>query len=68
MNKHDTKEQEGNEVDYKDIRTLRSLITPAGKIIPRRSAGTSAARQRSVSLAIKRARFLALLPYCDRHD
>ena len=55
------------EIDYKDLNTLRQYITETGKIVPSRITGTKARYQRQLSVAIKRARFLALLPYCDRH-
>ena len=55
------------EIDYKDIATLKGYITETGKIVPSRITGTKARYQRQLSTAIKRARFLALLPYCDRH-
>lgn len=55
------------EIDYKDLATLRSYITETGKIVPSRITGTSARYQRQLAIAIKRARFLALLPYCDQH-
>jgi small subunit ribosomal protein S18 len=55
------------EIDYKDIATLKNYITETGKIVPSRITGTRARYQRQLSTAIKRARFLALLPYCDRH-
>jgi len=55
------------EIDYKDIATLRNYITETGKIVPSRITGTRARYQRQLSAAIKRARFLALLPYCDSH-
>ncbi|MCP5423445.1 MAG: 30S ribosomal protein S18 [Gammaproteobacteria bacterium] len=55
------------EIDYKDINTLKNYITETGKIVPSRITGTKARYQRQLSTAIKRARFLALLPYCDRH-
>ncbi|NND65249.1 MAG: 30S ribosomal protein S18 [Gammaproteobacteria bacterium] len=55
------------EIDYKDLETLRQYITETGKIIPSRITGTKANFQRQLSAAIKRARYLALLPYCDRH-
>jgi small subunit ribosomal protein S18 len=55
------------EIDYKDVNTLKAYITETGKIVPSRVTGTSAKYQRQLSTAIKRARFLALLPYCDRH-
>jgi len=50
-------------VDYKDIELLKKLINRHGKIVSRRKTGCSAASQHAVSLAIKRARFMALLPY-----
>lgn len=55
------------EIDYKDLDTLRSYITETGKIVPSRITGTSARYQRQLSTAIKRARYLALLPYTDQH-
>ena len=55
------------EIDYKDVGMLKAYITETGKIVPSRVTGTSAKYQRQLSTAIKRARFLALLPYCDRH-
>jgi small subunit ribosomal protein S18 len=51
------------EVDYKDIARLRRHISERGKIEPRRKAGTCAKHQRSLTVAIKRARHIALLPY-----
>jgi small subunit ribosomal protein S18 len=50
-------------VDYKDIDDLRRVLTPNGKIYSRKRLGTSAVEQRRVGQAIKRARFLGLLPY-----
>ena len=55
------------EIDYKDLATLKSYITETGKIVPSRITGTRAYYQRQLSQAVKRARFLALLPYTDRH-
>ena len=55
------------EIDYKDLVTLRQYITETGKIVPSRITGTKSFYQRQLSTAIKRARFLALLPYCDNH-
>ena len=55
------------EVDYKDIAILKDFINENGKIIPARITGTKARYQRQLSVAIKRARFLALLPYTDVH-
>ncbi len=50
-------------VDWKDINRLRKLMSDRGKIVPRRTTGTRAWFQRKVAIAIKRARFMALLPY-----
>jgi len=55
------------EIDYKDLATLRAYTTETGKIVPSRITGTKAHYQRQLSTAVKRARFLALLPYTDRH-
>lgn len=55
------------EIDYKDLATLKNYITETGKIVPSRITGTSARYQRQLARAIKRARYLGLLPYCDAH-
>jgi len=55
------------EIDYKDLTLLKANVTESGKIVPSRITGTSARYQRQLATAIKRARFLALLPYCDSH-
>ena len=55
------------EIDYKDLDTLRDFIQENGKIIPARLTGTKAHYQRQLDTAVKRARFLALLPYTDNH-
>ena len=55
------------EIDYKDIDVLKDFIQENGKIMPARITGTKAHYQRQLSTAIKRARFLALLPYTDLH-
>ena len=55
------------EIDYKDLVTLKAYVTETGKIVPSRISGTKARYQRQLSTAIKRARFLALIPYCDSH-
>jgi small subunit ribosomal protein S18 len=55
------------EIDYKDIGILKDFINENGKIIPARITGTKARYQRQLSVAINRARFLALLPYTDLH-
>ncbi len=55
------------EIDYKDLETLRAYVTETGKIVPSRITGTKARYLRQLSTAVKRARFLALLPYTDKH-
>jgi small subunit ribosomal protein S18 len=55
------------EIDYKDIDTLRDFVGENGKITPARLTGTRAIFQRQLTTAIKRARFLAMLPYSDQH-
>ena len=55
------------EVDYKQVNLLKDFITENGKIIPARITGTKAHYQRQLAVAVKRARFLALLPYTDQH-
>lgn len=55
------------EVDYKNIGVLSKFITESGKIVPSRITGTKARYQRRVANAIKLARYLALIPYCDKH-
>lgn len=55
------------EIDFKDIGLLRKFIMENGKIVPSRITGTKARYQRQLSNAIKLARFVALLPYTDRH-
>ena len=55
-------------VDYKDVDTLKDFVQENGKIMPARLTGTRAHYQRQVDTAIKRARYLALLPYTDLHN
>ncbi|MBA4367776.1 MAG: 30S ribosomal protein S18 [Desulfobacterium sp.] len=55
-------------IDYKDSRTLRYFITERGKIIPRRISGTCAKHQRTLTVAIKQARTIAMLPYVGTLD
>jgi small subunit ribosomal protein S18 len=55
------------EVDYKDLNILKDFISENGKIIPARITGTKSRYQRQLGTAVKRARFLALLPYTDLH-
>ncbi|MEC7074881.1 MAG: 30S ribosomal protein S18 [Pseudomonadota bacterium] len=56
------------EIDYKDLEVLKQYITETGKIVPSRITGTKAKYQRQLATAIKRARYLALLPYTDSHQ
>jgi len=56
------------QIDYKDLATLKQYVGENGKIVPSRITGTRSFYQRQLSVAIKRARFLALLPYTDRHE
>ena len=55
------------EIDYKDLDLLKQYVTETGKIVPSRITGTSARYQRQLATAVKRARYLALLPYTDQH-
>ncbi len=55
------------EIDYKDLNTLKQYVGETGKIVPSRITGTRARYQRQLATAVKRARFLALLPYTDNH-
>ena len=52
-------------IDYKDERLLRKFTTERGKIIPRRVSGVSAKNQRRIKTAIKRARYMAILPFVE---
>ena len=56
------------EIDYKDLATLKNYITETSKIVPSRITGTKAKYQRQLARAVKRARYLALLPYTDSHE
>ncbi len=56
------------QVDYKDVDTLKDFVQENGKIMPARLTGTKAHYQRQLDGAIKRARYLALLPYTDLHN
>lgn len=55
------------QIDYKDVDMLKNYIMESGRIVPSRITGTSARYQRQLTRAIKLARYLALLPYCDLH-
>ena len=56
-----------DQIDYKDLDTLKAYVSETGKIVPSRITGTKAKYQRQLATAIKRARYLALLPYTDSH-
>jgi small subunit ribosomal protein S18 len=55
------------QIDYKDLNLLKAYVSETGKIVPSRITGTKSNYQRQLALAVKRARFLALLPYTDQH-
>ena len=55
------------DIDYKDVDLLENFISDSGKIYPSRSTGTKAKYQRQLTRSIKRARYLALIPYTDSH-
>ena len=56
------------EIDYKDLELLKAYISETGKIVPSRITGTKAKYQRQLAKAVKRARYLSLLPYTDSHS
>jgi len=58
---------EVTEIDYKDLNILKQYVGESGKIVPSRITGTKAKYQRQLATAVKRARYLALLPYTDNH-
>ena len=55
------------EIDYKDIEMLKQYVSETGKIVPSRITGTKARYQRQLAKAVKRARYLALIPFTDGH-
>ena len=55
------------EIDYKDLNTLKNYVSESGKIIPSRISGTKTRYQRQLATAVRRARYLALIPYSDAH-
>lgn len=55
--------EEGKSIDYKDVASLKKFISERGKILPRRITGICAKHQRELTVAIKRARHIALMPY-----
>lgn len=60
--------ERASEIDYKNLRVLKEYIMDSGRIVPSRITGRKARDQRHLAREIKRARFLALLPYCDTHE
>lgn len=56
-----------SDIDYKDLNLLKAYVSESGKIVPSRITGTKPKYQRQLATAIKRARYLALLPYTDQH-
>jgi small subunit ribosomal protein S18 len=56
------------DIDYKDLNLLKAYVSETGSIVPSRITGTKAKYQRQLSTAIKRARYVALLPYTDKHQ
>lgn len=62
------KAEDLNIIDYKNIDLLKGFLMEVGKIVPSRITGTDAKTQRLLAKEIKRARFLALLPYTDQHQ
>ena len=68
MRKDDKNTNSGDpEIDYKNLDKLRQFIGETGKILPGRISGATASEQRRITAEIKRARYLALLPYTDQH-
>lgn len=60
-------DESGSEIDYKDVNLLKNYISETGKIVPSRITATQTRHQRQLAKAIKRARFVGLLPFCDSH-
>jgi small subunit ribosomal protein S18 len=56
-----------NIIDYKNLGYIKKYVSEAGKLIPSRVSGLTASEQRKMNKAVKTARFLALIPYCDNH-
>jgi small subunit ribosomal protein S18 len=54
------------QIDYKDLETLKAYVSETGKIVPSRITGTKAKYQRQLSTAIKRSRYIALMPYTNK--
>ncbi len=66
MKKNYLKENKIEHVDYKDVETLKKFLTPHARIQSKRRSGSPSADQREIAMAIKRARFMGLLPYVSR--
>ena len=66
QNQNESSPIQVSHIDYKDIETLKRFINSHGKIMPRRRTNLSASNQRALATAVKRARFMALLPYIVR--
>lgn len=60
--------ESAHKIDYKNLSILKEYVMDSGRVAPSRITGAKARDQRRISLEIKRARFLALLPYCDTHE
>ncbi|PID66659.1 MAG: 30S ribosomal protein S18 [Gammaproteobacteria bacterium] len=65
--KNDRLNKDSIDIDYKQLDVLKGYLTEAGKIVPGRVTGTTVQNQRKLARAIKQARFLALIPYTDKH-
>ena len=61
------KSVKGAEIDYKDLDVIKEYVMESGRIVPSRITGMSARYQRQLARAVKLARYLALIPYCDNH-
>ena len=60
--------KENNEIDYKDVAKLRKYVSERGKILPRRITGNCAKHQRALTVAVKRARHLSMMPYVQDYS
>jgi len=60
-------DKDKNIIDYKNLGYIKKYISETGKLIPSRVSGLTASEQRKMNKAVKTARFLALIPYCDNH-
>ena len=57
--------EKADKIDYKDVAKLKKFVNEKGKILPRRATGACAKHQRDITLAVKRARHIAILPYAQ---